>query len=181
MKTIPISKGAKDAMVDDQDYDRLAQHNWFFNRGQIYTKMSFPSGKAKPSSSRFVLKIRMDYYIFNYTPHINARIVHKNGDPYDCQRSNLEVIIKDEGTGHHLRTKYLGVVPATGRLRKENKKNKEPFILLGDEKYYKGVWIIDGSDDEEHLAGQYDLGVRDRLGNDARANFLLDPILPKDS
>ena len=176
MRTITISKGTQDALVDDEDYDRLSEHKWFSDRSQIYTKLSFNTDK-RVGPKTFTLKVRMDYFIYNYTSHINARIIHVDRNPYNCQRDNLIVDIKDVGSPQYRRTIYLGVVLTPTRVKTTSGETDKFLRLLHREKYTGDEsTIIDGGDFAIKLARDYDNNIRGVKGNQARANFLLPPL-----
>lgn len=175
MKTIKIPNGKKDALVDDDVYYRLSMHNWFFDRTQLYTKLSFSTEK-KVGPKTFTLKVRMDHYVFNYTPYINATIKHRDGDPYNCQRSNLIVQIKDPGTSQYRRTIYLGVIE-TPTVMKTRAKEKDRFVRMSVEKY-EGTQshIVGGGNNPTDLAEFYDDQTRVKHGKMAHTNFLMEPL-----
>jgi hypothetical protein len=178
MKTIKVSKGIKEAVVDDEDFERLSQHKWFLDQKHIYTTLSFSSGKTVGHST-FSLKVRMDFFIFLYTPHINAKIKHIDDDPYNCQKKNLDVQIKDAGSSQVRRTIFLGVVHTPKKSVGKHPATESRYVQLqaGCETYTKVEDIVRGGNTPYRLAEGYDLDTRTEYGNEARINFLL-PVLP---
>ena len=74
-KSIPLTQG-KFAIVDDEDYDEIARHKWYYLNG--YAQRHAPRGVT-----------RMHRVIAGTPPGMDTD--HINGDGLDNRRSNLRV------------------------------------------------------------------------------------------
>ena len=81
MREIPLSSGFV-ALVDDEDYERVAQYPWFRdpNRNTTYAKTRQIPGRGKTAMHRFILDAPPD-----------LQVDHINGDGLDNRRSNLRL------------------------------------------------------------------------------------------
>jgi len=103
-------------------------------------------------------------------PGNEMRVTHRNGDPLDCRRCNLEVIAPDEqvhrnrkmGTvnGRKFTSQYKGV------CWDEKRGAWKAQIRKGD--YYRSIGRFD---DEEDAARAYDNAARELFGEHASLNF----------
>lgn len=83
MKTIPLTKG-KVALVDDEDYERVAQYKWHVkNNGYaMRTAYTEPRRRVAQYLHRFLLD----------APH-DMQVDHINHDRLDCRRENLRLVV----------------------------------------------------------------------------------------
>ena len=82
MKEIPLTKGYV-ALVDDEDYERVAQFNWHAHlaRDTVYARRSF---NRKPH-------IYLHRFIMGIEPGMRCDVDHQDRNGLNCQRSNLRV------------------------------------------------------------------------------------------
>lgn len=85
MRQIPLTQG-KVALVDDEDYARLAAHKW-------QAKRSYYSGSTLWYAQRTVQSriVWMHREILGLTPGDRMETDHRNGDGLDNRRGNLRV------------------------------------------------------------------------------------------
>lgn len=91
MKTIPLTKG-KVALVDDQDYERVAAYRWCASQeGRKGLKWYAIRWEYKEGRR---IKIRLHRFILDVPPGtLDDRVVHhKDDDGLNCQRENLQVV-----------------------------------------------------------------------------------------
>lgn len=82
MKEIPLTKG-KVALVDDEDYERVAKYRWcavLKKNGKWYAYSSSRRGGVNR-------KILLHRFILSAAPDI--QVDHKNSDGLNCQRGNI--------------------------------------------------------------------------------------------
>lgn len=111
MKTIPLTQG-KEAMVDDEDYDRLAAHKWHFNKKNKrgygcaqrskYIKLGVNSYKSQT------------VYLHREVLNTNEEVDHIDGNTLDCRKHNLRPanrIQQTQNTSSRVgsSSKYVGV------------------------------------------------------------------------
>lgn len=78
MKVIPLTRG-KAALVDDEDFERVAAHKWCYMTAGYGARSIAEGGKRKlVYLHRFILQ-----------PKKGAHVDHINGDRLDNRRSNL--------------------------------------------------------------------------------------------
>lgn len=86
MKVIPLTQG-KEALVDDEDYDRLAAYKWHFNkknkRGNGYAQRSKHVKLGVNSYSTKTI------YLHGEILRTDEEVDHINGNTLDCRKSNL--------------------------------------------------------------------------------------------
>lgn len=78
MKVINLTQGRL-AMVDDEDFDLVSQWMWCVN------SKGYVVNRRKGLLHRFI----MDY-------PVGLEVDHKNGDKFDCQKSNLRLATRSE-------------------------------------------------------------------------------------
>jgi len=95
MKRIPLSK-QKFALVDDEDFERIAQLRWqasLESRGTKWYAIRRETIDGK------VVKIRMHHFVLGIRSHElppGFVVDHKNHDSLDNRRENLEIITQRE-------------------------------------------------------------------------------------
>lgn len=105
-KAIRLSNGME-ALVDDEDYERLSQYKWHADirpNGQRYAYRAVWDGKAKRQTN-----IRMHREILNAPPEQD--VDHRNRNGLDNRRSNIRICTTAQNCrNRRLRTKpYYGV------------------------------------------------------------------------
>jgi len=83
MKTLPLTH-SQVALVDDQNYDRLAKYKWWIGSGGLVCRLE---------DKRIIFLHRE---IFNLKRGDKRQMVYINGDKLDNQQSNLQFRIKHE-------------------------------------------------------------------------------------
>ena len=93
--------------------------------------------------------------------------------------TTCDVQIKDPGNSQIKRTIYLGVVEMPQRVRTNDPNARQRYLQTsaGNETYAGEGHIQDYSSSMDELAESYDRHTRYKLGDEARANFLL-PVRP---
>jgi len=86
MKFIPLTNSDQQAIVSDIDYERVMQYRWMLKHnghGGYYVARSVrqKSNVATILLHRFIMQ-----------PDDGYDVHHKNGNKFDCSRSNLELI-----------------------------------------------------------------------------------------
>jgi hypothetical protein len=105
MKEIPLTRGYV-ALVDDEDYDTLAQYKWHASTtcGITYAFHSFADGGR-------IRSVPMHRVIMSPTP--DMQIDHVNHDGLDNRRENLRICTPEQNMHNHRRkvgkTGYRGV------------------------------------------------------------------------
>lgn len=79
-KAVPLSQG-KYALVDDEDYDRVMEYNWYLTKG------GYAYNRNMGYMHRFIMN----------TPD-GMQTDHINGTKYDNRRKNLRVCTSQENT-----------------------------------------------------------------------------------
>lgn len=78
MREIPLVNGRGVALVDDEDYERLADHRWYTSRGRYAYRVEKDSSRRKVYMHRDVL-----------LPPAGTPIDHIDGNGLNNQRANL--------------------------------------------------------------------------------------------
>ena len=147
----------------------MIQHSWFYSRGHVFAKLSFPTGKEKPPT--YSKNIRLECFITGVSPNVkNVRFRFVSDPGFNYQRDNIYVLAKDEGTRRRPRARFDCVYPLKVRG-------------------YKGYWYTDyynintrinyryESRDEFALARLHDEWVLEAEGPmSATLQFLLEPV-----
>jgi len=157
MKTIPLSQG-KEAVVDDEDYERLAQFKWcalkqgntFYARRNVHT----PAGWTLASMHRMILK-----------PPNNMQCDHIDGNGLNNQRANLRACTRAENTCNQrpqvgCASRFKGVA-----WHKAAQKWQAQIQNVGKQMHL-GYFT-----DEVDAARAYDAAARELFGEFARPNF----------
>src|ERR1044072_6370465 len=78
MKLLSLENSTLKVMVDSEDYDRLKPIKWYINHktGYVY---GYITSSHRPYIHRFILGLSEP------KPYVD----HKDGNPLNCQRSNL--------------------------------------------------------------------------------------------
>jgi len=161
MKEIKLNKGFV-ALVDDEDYERLAGFNW---RVSLRKDKKMIYAVAVIKMHRVALGIQ------------DSRVLvdHRNGQGLDCQKKNLRVATQTQNlanTGKHQdgKNKYKGVQlhKHSGRWMMRISRGKQVFV-----RYFAS---------EARAAVEYDIIARVLDGEFVHPNFELCPLtIVKDS
>ncbi|HMV40895.1 MAG TPA: hypothetical protein PK079_16500 [Leptospiraceae bacterium] len=90
MKKIKLSRG-KSALIDDDDFERVSQYNWYINENAEKTKLYAMRSKLKSEEGIVKgTKVYMHRFILGIVEK-SAVIQHKNGNTLDNRKANLVV------------------------------------------------------------------------------------------
>ena len=163
MKQIPLAQGYF-ALVDDCDYELVAQFKWVIDKR--------PNGVyVKRYTEKTVdgVRLRKVEYLHRFILGVSERMVlvdHWNGNPLDCQRSNLRLCNHAQNGRNAKRGKnnthgFKGVSPRpSGRWG--------AYIMFDRKRICLGTF-----DTKEAAAQKYDEGARIYNGEFANLNFPL--------
>jgi hypothetical protein len=159
MKEIPLTRGYV-ALVDDEDYERLAQYKWHANasRRVIYAvRCGWANGRT--------IHIQMHRDILRLEPGDPRRGDHINHDGLDNQRINLRVCSVAENTRNSRKPRrgltssgFKGVYKQAGKIYAS--------IHAGGRRNFLGVF-----ESEIDAAVAYDKAARKHFGEFACCNF----------
>ncbi len=154
MKVITLTQG-KEAFIDDEDYDRITEWKWCFNKKK---GAGYAVGKiGDKCEKRLVL---MHQFIMNF-PAPPLEVDHIDGNMLNNQKSNLRLATRSEQEINKGRKteKYKGVT----KLR--NGRWKAQFRVNGVMEYI-GEYATD-----EEAARAYDNVFRLKIGEGQGLNF----------
>jgi len=153
IRYIPLTKN-KFAIVDEQDYERLARFKWCVS----YT------GRKKLYACRMVGRrvIRMHREIMRAPG--GMVVDHIDGNGLNNCRANLRVCTHAQNLCN--RRKYRGATPYKGVFYRRDRNKYYARISLGGVKHYLGLY-----DDPVEAARAYDRKARELHGPYARLNF----------
>jgi hypothetical protein len=158
MKLVPLTKGYE-AMVDDEDYDRVSQHMWqALTRPDNDTVYASRSWQERPS-----MKIRREaLHVFIMGRKQGFTIDHEDKNPLNCQKYNMRWATKSQqNANRRLSTKeYRGVYPVSGSVK------WEPRIWYQRKLYKNGSYY-----NIEDAARAYDELAKRIYGEFATVNF----------
>ena len=130
-REIPLSRG-KVALVDDEDYERVAKYQWYSKkearRGKIfYAEKNLPEGTSQRRSH-----IKMQYFIKGKAPQ-GLQIDHIDGNGLNNQKANLRYVTPRENAQnkHNPRSSCFPGVS----WDKERKKWRSVIQKHGKQKY----------------------------------------------
>lgn len=164
MASIPLTnRPGQYALVDDEDYSRVAGHSWRWNKGYAITNKVI-DGKRKT--------IQLHRLIANYAAGVF--VDHINLDKLDCRKANLRPANGYESARnvgkrkHGLTSCYKGVdwCKAANKWRS--------VIRVENRQLYLGCFS-----DEADAARAYDQAALIHHKDFARLNFPLDPAHSK--
>ena len=90
MKKIKLSRG-KTALIDDDDFERVSQYNWYINENAEKTKLYAMRSKLKSEEGTVKgTKVYMHRFIMQVVEK-SAVIQHKNGNTLDNRKENLAI------------------------------------------------------------------------------------------
>lgn len=159
-REIPLTQGHV-AIVDDEDYDRVAVFKWAVQRspqGLLYGTRSVYRKSRIPG--------RMQLHRFVLDAPAGAWVDHRNGNGLDCTRGNLRLATPSQNqfnTGPRRGRRFKGISQHKGRWMAEIKAN-------GVRKYI-GRYAT-----EEEAARAYDAVAVVLQGEFARLNFPVEQV-----
>lgn len=157
-KRIALS-GGRFALVDDDDFEELAQYKWWWvsSGPYAYTYMETPKGKqTMVTMHRFLMGV------VGQPPSV--LVDHENGDTLDNRRKNLRVCNKSQNAANGRAhcdsvSRYKGVsLKPSGKWAAQ--------ISISGRNTYLGVFV-----DEEEAARTYDAAAKKHFGEFAKLNF----------
>ena len=156
MKAIPLTRGFM-ALVDDEDYERLAQYKW---RICPHKNATYAMRTARMADGR-ERTVQMHREIMEAQPGSDVDHVNRNG--LDNRRANLRVCSRCQNLRNRIGrrsrdSKYKGVYQVGKRWRAR--------IAQGGKQYHLGHF-----DTQEEAAKAYDAAARHHFGEYARLNF----------
>jgi hypothetical protein len=153
MREIHLANGRGVALVDDADYERVAQHRWFLTNG--YATRSGPRVNGRRKTEY------MHTFLLGHRP--GYTVDHKNRVKLDNRRENLRwATYSVQNSNRTVRgtSRYRGVV-----WRKRNKK-WEAYAQKDGKNAYLGQYAR-----EEDAARAYDRKAIELYGSQAALNF----------
>lgn len=93
---LPLSNTDKKTIIDKEDLSRVLRHSWFLatdKRTQTHYVVT------KKRDGKTVRTIRLNRYIM-HNPSVEFDVHHKNLNPLDNRKENLQVILHDLHIGH---------------------------------------------------------------------------------
>ena len=153
MKYIPLTQG-KQAIVDDEDFERVNQWKWCFHKG---------NNEKNAYAFRFN-SIRMHRFILNVPKGLH--VDHINGDTLDNRKKNLRICTQLENNRNTPKrkdttNKYKGI----HFVKQRNKWIAR--IQVNGKRIHSGYFNT-----QEEAARRYDEMAKIHFGNFARLNFL---------
>lgn len=85
MKEIKLTQG-KFAIVDDEDFEELSKHRWYFNRRYAIRNIALGGGKHAPFYMQAAIMGKRE----------GLEIDHRNGDKLDNRRENLRHVTRSQ-------------------------------------------------------------------------------------
>lgn len=163
IRTIPLT-GAKHAIVDDADFERLSQWKWYAcrRRNNYYATrhMKLPNGK--------LISVLMHREIMGLTPGSKNRVDHRDFNGLNNTRQNLRIATPSQNSRNRRpcgSSKYLGVSSKSGKWQAN-------ISYLGKTRYL-GIF-----GDEREAAETYDFFARELHGEFANLNFPIRHVMP---
>jgi hypothetical protein len=154
-KEIPLTQG-KFAIVDDDDYERVSQFKWCYDKKGYAVRGVTINGKHTTQS--------MHRFIMNCPP--GYEVDHKNGNGLDNRKENLRICTKAENVRNnygrsHNTSGYKGVY-----WHKKAKKWAAQLTTKG-KNYHLGLY-----DNKEDAARAYNKKALELFGEFARINVI---------
>lgn len=113
MRTVPLTKGLV-ALVDDDDYARVAHRSWHAVRG--WKGHTYYAASRRPGRGPIEYLHRL---LMEAPPRLT--VDHINGDGLDCRRANLRLATRTQNAANHggfpRKSPYRGVVASRNRWR----------------------------------------------------------------
>lgn len=155
MKQIDLTQGYT-AIVDDEDYERVSQYNWYYQRGAIRTYAAQQGRGNRITLPRFLMGID--------NPRIKCAYV--NGDVFDNRKSNLKIM-----TAAEIAAKTGKCKAATSSQYKGVFWDKRRGKWCAAIEYHRKKFHLGYFDSEVRAALVYDAAAQELHGNAAYLNF----------
>ena len=158
-RRIPLTQG-KFAIVDPEDYDRLAKYKWFAMR----SRRGFYAIRWVKTKNGRRKKIRMHRQVLNV--HDDKLIDHKNHNGLDNRRENLRIVTNMQNSWNKRKQKgdYSSKYKGVSWAKRVGKWHTE--IYCRGKKIFIGYF-----DDEKAAARAYDEKATRLYGEYAALNF----------
>lgn len=168
MKEIELSKRGKHkgkyfAIVDDEDFDRINQFNWFYNNGYAQRVVEKTDGK------RDIIHMHrqiMDTPKGMFTDHINHNTL-------DNRKSNLRICSKQQNA-FNIHKKVIAASKYKGLSQDRRDNSWNVRIGFNNKRIHVG-WFKD----EIEAAKAYDNKAKELFGDFAKLNFPQDESLQR--
>ena len=167
MKKIKLTQG-KEAIVDDEDYERLMEHRWHAAKAgnKYYAVRSLPT-----QSNGTRKRLKMHRAIIN--PSKGMEVDHKNGNTLDNRKENLRECTRQQNQANRMLGKdntsgYKGVCYMKKKKSMINEHSK-PWVAQikhNQKKIYLGIYKT-----KEEAARAYDKKAIELHGEFAQLNF----------
>lgn len=176
-RRIPLGGSGLDAIVDADDYDRLAVHKWHLKRkksqpGKYYAQRTV---RLTPGRDGSKTSIMLHREVLTVAPGVF--IDHRNGDGLDSRKENLRVATNTENQRNAVRSKNRKRGGFKGVAWNRNAGKWEAGIGAGPRKpngkasrIYLGIF-----DDAADAARAYDAAALKYFGEFAALNFPVGP------
>jgi hypothetical protein len=160
MKELCLKTG-QTVLVDDADFDVVSRWRW---RTSTHPR----TGKTYVNRAAWVngrsVKVQLHRVIMDAPPGMD--VDHIDGDPLNCQRSNMRLVTRMQNTWNSRRSRtsrsgFKGVEPCGKRWR--------AVITVNRVRIHLGMF-----DTPELAAAAYDAAARKNFGDFCRVNFPLD-------
>ncbi len=153
MREIPLANGRGVALVDDEDYERVAARRWYLHEGgYAYTVLRTPGTRRKVFMHGFVIG------------HVAGKVIdHRNHDRLDNRRSNLRHATPQQNASNMRRwgvARYKGTFALRGGARWQAR------IYVEGSAIHLGTYRV-----QEDAARAYDAAARQHFGEFACVNF----------
>lgn len=158
-REIPLTQG-KVALVDADDYERLAQFNWY----ALYSPSGFYAVRKSPTVNGKRTMIIMARVILD--AESGLMVDHISGDTLDNRRSNLRFATRAENGANRISGTRLTSSCYKGVTWNAKQSKWQAQICANGKKTYLGIFA-----DEIAAAHAYDTAARTHFKEFARPNF----------
>lgn len=154
MRTIPVLRSPRPALVSDEDYERLACRRW-----QLHPQgYAFTNGGGR----RERRTIYMHREILGAPAGLE--VDHADGDPLNNQRENLRLCTRSQNEAN--KPAYGGTSRYKGVCWDAGKRKWKAQVQIAGKRTHIGRYAT-----EMEAARAYDAAARNEFGPFARANF----------
>lgn len=154
MREIPLTQG-KVALVDDADYDKLIQYNWFAQRIRHHWYACRRGGRTY-----------MHREILGLSPIEQCDHIDGNGLNNQRQNLRLSTATQNQGNRRKLTTETFSQYKGVSRYKRGNAKPWQSYITREHKTKHLGYFAT-----EIEAAHVYDTAARVLFGPFARCNF----------